>query len=96
MEYGYHAGAHLLVDRWEWERVRGFSLPLSGLGLFVADSPAVCHELQRWLLPIRSHLLVGHVAAHGHLMARNSTARPTGMACVGHPSPAYSDRTVRP
>lgn len=75
----------------EGTRVRGFSLPLLGHGLIVADSPAVGLELQRWLLPIQPYLLlpVGHLAAHGHMMARKYTAHPAGVRMVRGIRPDY-------
>lgn len=68
----------------EGTRVRGFSLPLLGHGLIVADSPEVGLELQRWLLPIQPYLRlpVGHLAAHSHMIARRYTARPAGYRMV--------------
>ena len=75
----------------EGTRVRGFSLPLFGHGLIVADSPEVGLELQRWLLPIQPYLRlpVGHLAAHGHLMARKYTATRAGIRMVRGDRPAF-------
>lgn len=68
----------------EGTRVRGFSLPLLGHGLIVADSPDVGLELQRWLLPIQPYLRlpVGHLAAHSHMIARKYTAKSAGIRMV--------------
>jgi GNAT superfamily N-acetyltransferase len=75
----------------EGTRVRGFSLPLLGHGLIVADSPEVGLELQRWLLPMQPSLRlpVGHLAAHGHLMARRYTATPAGIRMVRGERPDF-------
>lgn len=80
----------------EGTRVRGFSLPLLGHGLIVADSPEVGLELQRWLLPLQPYLLlpVGHLAAHGHLIARHYTARPAGVRMVRGVPPAYKPTMI--
>lgn len=69
----------------------GLSLPLLGHGLFVADSPEVGLELQRWLLPIQPtlRLPVGHLAAHGHLIAHKYTAQPAGIRMVRGEGLAY-------
>ncbi|MBK9177631.1 MAG: hypothetical protein IPM46_15140 [Flavobacteriales bacterium] len=56
----------------------------------MADSPEVGLELQRWLLPIQPYLRlpVGHLAAHGHMIARKYTATPAGIRMVRGERPA--------
>lgn len=68
----------------EGTRVRGFSLPLLGHGLIVADCLEVGLELQRWLLPLQPYLRlpVGHLAAHGHMISRKYTATRAGVRMV--------------
>lgn len=80
----------------EGTRVRGFSLPLLGNGLIVADSPEVGLELQRWLLPIQPHLIlpVGHLQAHAHMIQRKYTATPSGTRMVRGPRPAYKPHMI--
>jgi len=75
----------------EGSRVRGFSLPLLGHGLIVADSPEVGLELQRWLLPIQPYVIlpVGHLAAHAHMIQRKYVAEPAGTRMVRGERPAF-------
>lgn len=75
----------------EGSRVRGFSLPLLGHGLIVADLPEVGLELQRWLLPIQPYVIlpVGHLAAHAHMIQRKYVAEPAGTRMVRGERPAF-------
>ncbi len=77
-------------------RVRGFSLPLLGHGLIVADAPEVGLELQRWLLPLQPYLRlpVGHLTAHAHLVARKYTAKPAGLRMVRGERPVYRPQMI--
>ena len=85
-EHAYLGSVYL-----EGTRVRGFSLPLLGHGLIVADSADVGLELQRWLLPLQPYLLLptGHLPAHSHMITRKYTAQPAGVRMVRDERPAY-------
>jgi len=78
MEHSYLASVYM-----EGNRMRGFSLPLLGEGLIIADAPDVGLELQRWLFPIQEHILLPEGnAAHTHLLERSYTPTTTGVRMV--------------
>jgi len=78
MEHSYLGSVYM-----EGNRMRGFSLPLLGEGLIIADAPDVGLELQRWLFPIQQHILLpaGNLA-HEHLTKQDYTATPVGVRMV--------------
>ena len=90
-EHAYLGSVHV-----DGTRVRGYSLPLLGHGLIVADAPEVGLELQRWLLPIQPYLLlpVGHLAAHAHMIARKYTASAAGIRMVRGTRPLYRPEMI--
>ena len=78
MEHSYLGSVYM-----EGNRMRGFSLPLLGEGLIIADAPEVGLELQRWLFPIQEHILLpAGNAAHAHLTKQDYVATPVGVRMV--------------
>ncbi len=75
----------------EGSRIRGFSLPLLGEGLIVADHPEAGLELQRWLFPIQPilHMPAGQLAGHEHLIKQGYSANYPSMRMVRGSRPAY-------
>lgn len=73
--------AHAYV---EGGQVRGGMLPLLGHGLVLANSAAVGLELQRWLLPHQTHIVVpeANTAACAHLHERKYVAHAGGVRLV--------------
>lgn len=72
-------------------RVAGFALPLLGNGLVVATDAEAGLELQRWLWPVKEHLVLPatNSAAHAHLTARtHSTTTALVRLVHGPPPPA--------
>lgn len=73
--------AHVYVAQ---GHVLGGMLPLLGHGLILAESPTVGLELQRWLLPHQTHIVVpeANTAACAHLVERTYRPEPAGVRMV--------------
>jgi GNAT superfamily N-acetyltransferase len=80
----------------EGTRVRGFLLTLLGRALIVADSPLVGLELQRWLLPIQSEIVlpVGQEEAAKHLVEMRNVPRPVGTRLWRGPAPEFHPEMI--
>lgn len=91
MEHRYAAQGYV-----EDNRLRGALLPVLGHGYIVADAPEVGLELQRWLLPVQTHLMVpeANAAACAHLHERGYRVQATSVRLVRGAKPDFRPEMV--
>lgn len=76
--------------------LRGGLLPVLGHGYIVADAPEVGLELQRWLLPVQTHIIVpeANEAACAHLHERGYRVQGTSVRLVRGALPHFRPEMV--
>ncbi|QQR88037.1 MAG: hypothetical protein IPJ76_07435 [Flavobacteriales bacterium] len=91
MEHRYAAQGYV-----EENRLRGALLPVLGHGYIVADAPEVGLELQRWLLPVQTHIVVpeANAAACAHLHERGYRVHGTSVRLVRGALPHFRPELV--
>ena len=91
LEHRYAAQGYV-----EHGTLRGGLLPVLGHGYIVADAPEVGLELQRWLLPVQTHIIVpeANEAACAHLHERGYRVQGTSVRMVRGALPHFRPEMV--